>query len=71
MSLESNQPQENVNTSPQTDKVAGADTLVSIPDGKEEEAVTKTKELQPEREATFKDYLVRPQHDNKKKAHLN
>ena len=30
-------------------------------DEKEEEAVTQAKELQPEREATFKDYLVRSQ----------
>jgi hypothetical protein len=68
MSFELKQSQENVdiskshstiNSSPKNGKVAGGDTLVPIPDEKEEEAVTKTKDLQPEREATFKDYLVR------------
>jgi hypothetical protein len=71
MSLELQQSQENVdksksqfaiNSSPKNDKAAEVDTLVPIPDEKEEEAVTKTKELQPEREATFKDYLVRSQY---------
>ena len=66
MSLKSRQSQEiieksnpTINTSPETNKNAGPDISVPIPDEKEEEAATKTKELQPEREATFKDYLVR------------
>ena len=49
-----------INSSPENGKAAGTETLVSIP-GEKEEAVTKTEELQPEREATFKDYLVRSQ----------
>jgi hypothetical protein len=70
MSLELKQSQENVNTSnphstikdsPHTDEALGADISVPIPDEKED-AVTKTKDLQPEREATFKDYLVRSHH---------
>jgi hypothetical protein len=40
------------------DDAAEQETSIPIPDEKEE-AATKTKDLQPEREATFKDYLVR------------
>jgi hypothetical protein len=51
--------QSTLDTSPKNEKAVGADTLVPVPDEKEEEVVTETKELQPEREATFKDYVVR------------
>jgi hypothetical protein len=45
---------------PDNDKDIQAETLVSIPDEKDEaEAVAATKDLQPEREASAKDYLVR------------
>ena len=60
--IDKSESQSTINNSPKYDKSAGPDTLVPIPDEKEEEAATKTKDLQPEREATFKDYLVGSQH---------
>jgi hypothetical protein len=42
---------------PEAENAAGADAFVLVPD-KTEEAAVATKALQPQREATFKDYLV-------------
>ena len=56
--IDKSESQSTINNSPKYDKSAGPDTLVPIPDEKEEEVVAKAQELQPEREATFKDYLV-------------
>jgi hypothetical protein len=50
-----------LDVAPTPNSAAGTDTLVEIPDVKEE-GVAKTKDLQPEREATFKDYLVCSSH---------
>jgi hypothetical protein len=56
--IDKSESQSTINNSLKYDKSTGPDTLVPIPDEKEEEVVTKAQELQPEREATFKDYLV-------------